>query len=159
MPRSSLAVAVLCASCILLRLAAGQAEAPALPGALAALNSSSTNITTVVLPPASPAGNESNPAAADTTSSPAPPVNVTSIQPSPEANATGSSSNASAVPVPQPWVGQLAGVNGSSNASADGSSNGTDALAEYITLRNSKGMSVVVLPLGAIIQRLIVPDK
>jgi galactose mutarotase-like enzyme len=55
--------------------------------------------------------------------------------------------------MPQPWVGQLA------NAGANASGNATDALTEYITLSNNKGMTVVVLPLGAIIQRLIVPDK
>ena len=30
---------------------------------------------------------------------------------------------------------------------------------DYITLTNSKGMTAVILPLGAIVQRLIVPDK
>jgi hypothetical protein len=63
-------------------------------------------------------------------------------------------------------VGQQAntsGLNASDNATADAATAGSaatgDALAEYITVSNNMGMTVVVLPLGAIIQRLIVPDK
>jgi hypothetical protein len=126
-----------------------------------ALNNSRTNVSTVVV---SPPSNETSPAASNATDGAAPPANETSSQPPADPNATtnssSSSSNAS-FPLPQPWVGQLANAsgNGSINATAEAGSNATDALSEYITLRNNKGMTVVVLPLGAIIQRLIVPDK
>jgi hypothetical protein len=58
-------------------------------------------------------------------------------------------------------LGNASGLNASDNATAAaaGSAAAGDALAEYITLSNNMGMTVVVLPLGAIIQRLIVPDK
>lgn len=48
---------------------------------------------------------------------------------------------------------------GSTTATAGAVSSTPQAPSDYITLTNNKGMTVVVLPLGAVIQRLIVPDR
>jgi hypothetical protein len=178
--RITIVLAVICLlSCSLLKPVAGQAEAaaetPALPGVLAALNISNANVTTVEAAAPDTISNATSADAANATSNvvtPAanvtqPPLdaNAISAASSSSSNATEASGNAS-FPIPQPWVGQLAnasGLNASDNATADAAADGSaasgDALAEYITLSNNMGMTVVVLPLGAIIQRLIVPDK
>jgi hypothetical protein len=160
---------ICCVSCPLLKEAAGQAEAPAetpaLPGVLAALNISDANVTTVETGAPATISNDTLIEAANATSNAVTPAaNFTQSPADTNATTADSSSNATdvsgnvSVPIPQPWVGQLA--NASDNATAGAGTPATgDALAEYITLSNNMGMTVVVLPLGAIIQRLIVPDK